>query len=130
MESQLGLLSKLLLKNTPWGISSFHFKWYLEKICTAYDDILLNGSMNKKCVCFSLYSIFWCSYECCNPCSYVSILWTGCVWSQDPEILVVEEVPDNYPNGILNFIYCAVMFLLSHLWISSFICFWRQLYLT
>lgn len=84
-----------------------------DKISTACDDILPNGSMNKKVFFFYSYSILWCSYECRNPCPYVSLLWAGCLWAKDPEILVVEEVPDNYPNGILTLNYCAVMILLS-----------------
>lgn len=67
----------------------------------------------KKGFVFHSYSILWCSYECGNPCPYVSLLRAGCLWAKDPEILVVEEVSDNYPNGILTLNYCAVIILLS-----------------
>lgn len=38
-------------------------------------------------------------HECCHPCLDVPVLWPGFVRAEDPEVPVVEEVPDHHPDG-------------------------------
>lgn len=65
--------------------------------------ILFCMAVCMRNVCFFSNSILRCSYECSYPCPYVSLLRAGCLRAKDPEIFVVEEVPDHYSDGILTF---------------------------
>lgn len=47
----------------------------------------------------SLCSVLRCAHERSNPRLDVPVLWPGLLWTQDPEVPVVEEVLDHHPDG-------------------------------
>lgn len=44
-------------------------------------------------------SLLWRAHERGHPCPDVPVLWPGFLWTQDPEVPVVEEVPDHHSDG-------------------------------
>lgn len=51
---------------------------------------------------FFLRSLLWCSHECSDSHPDVPVLWPGLLWTQDPEVPVVEEVPDHHSDGEMS----------------------------
>lgn len=46
-------------------------------------------------------SLLWRAHERGDPRPDVPVLWAGLLWTQDPEVPVVEEVPDHHSDGEL-----------------------------
>lgn len=48
---------------------------------------------------FLWHSLLWRAHERGDPRPDVPVLWPGLLWTQDPKVPVVEEVPDHHSDG-------------------------------
>lgn len=69
------------------SVSSFYISFYNLGTCVDIKDL------------FFLRSLLWCSHECGDSHPDVPVLRPGLLRTQDPEVPVVEEVPDHHSDG-------------------------------